>query len=502
MSILIRIFLLTLCLALAGPAGSIADDQVDRALAGFEDEAKPKQASPGAVDEALSGFGDSADEPTQESSTDEALSGFGDGKGDSGTTDGTSQASPPVAGLPDWLDLGGSLTLSSALSYAHGPPLPGFPDQRWLSRFRAELDLEANLKLSETWRAKLSGQAFYDPTFAIKGRSFYTDEFLETYEREAELVEAWVAGPLAPNLDLKLGRQIMVWGKADNVRVVDVLNPLDNRLPGLVDIEDLRLPVAATRLDLYLGNWSLTGVMIHENRFDKLPVFGSDFFPNPTPLPGANEPDFSLDNQEYGLALSGVFSGWDISFHGAYVFNDQPFQELTAQGPRGFYDRLWMGGAAFNVALGSWLLKAETAYLDGFRFSSAPGRKFARIDAMLGVEYTGFTDTTIALELVNRHLLDFDPIIEAQGEAKENSFQSVLRISRTFLHETLELTFLASTFGLDGSDGGFQRLQLTYDLTDSWELTVGLLNYFNGDLRNFRNVDANDRIFAQVKYHF
>ena len=69
------------------------------------------------------------------------------------------------------------------------------------------------------------------------------------------------------NFDLKAGRQIVVWGRMDNIRVNDVLNPLDLRIPGLTDIEDLRLPVFMTRVDYYLANIALTGYLIHERRY-------------------------------------------------------------------------------------------------------------------------------------------------------------------------------------------------------------------------------------------
>ena len=55
----------------------------------------------------------------------------------------------------------------------------------------------------------------------------------------------------------KLGRQIVNWGRSDTVRVLDVINPLDNREPGLVDIEDLRLPVTMARVD-YFPKWFWT----------------------------------------------------------------------------------------------------------------------------------------------------------------------------------------------------------------------------------------------------
>jgi len=174
------------------------------------------------------------------------------------------------------------------------------------------------------------------------------------------------------SLDIKLGRQIVVWGKSDNIRVTDVLNPLDMREPGLTDIEDLRLPVATSRLDYYIGDWNLTGIVIHEIRFNKSPEYGSDFYPSSTPPPYEDKPGSRCKNTEYAAAINGIFSGWDISFYWADFYNDTPHMELVSAGPppqiEWKHARLKMFGAAFNQALGNWLLKTEAAYIDGFKF--------------------------------------------------------------------------------------------------------------------------------------
>ena len=102
---------------------------------------------------------------------------------------------------------------------------------------------------------------------------------LDLYEWEAEFTEVYLQGSLLRDLDLKIGRQVVNWGTGETFRVVDVLNPLDNREPGLVDIEDLRLPVVMTKLDYYFGDWDLSLIAVHERRFSDDPVFGSDFFP-------------------------------------------------------------------------------------------------------------------------------------------------------------------------------------------------------------------------------
>lgn len=496
--------LLALLLAVSlHPGFALAQDQTGPAqeeiLSGFEDD---KKSSSGPAkegqDDVLSGFEESSGTAAG-SSGESVLEGFEDAEKKQ-EEDAVTGASPAIATLPDWLELGGMIRLSSGFSPDHDPPLVGGTDYRYLDRLRTELNLEAEIRFSPSWKGRISGHAFYDFAYPIKGRSIFTQEALESLEREAELDEAWIRGSLFSNLDLKIGRQVVVWGKSDNIRVTDVLNPLDNREPGLVDIEDLRLPAAMTKLDLYLGRWNLSGIVVHEVRFSKYPPWGGDFYPAPYFPPLENEIEFSLENQEYGLALNGVFEGWDLSFYGAYYFDEQ---RLDLQRFELVHDRIWMAGAAFNKVFGSWLFKAEAALLGGLKYSLLPGTDRSRLDILAGLEYSGFKNTTISLEVVNRHIFDYDLVLAAEpDDVEENSIQSAVRITRTFLNDTLEVSLLASTLGWDGGEGGFQRLQAKYDWTDNLIVTLGLINYMEGDHYFWQQIGDKDRIFLNFEYHF
>jgi Protein of unknown function (DUF1302) len=124
-------------------------------------------------------------------------------------------------------------------------------DWQALSALRLESQLEANFRFSG-WKTFVNLKGFYDFSYSINSRGEYTNAVLEEYEKELELQEAYLQGSPAGNMDLKLGRQIVVGGRSDNFRVTDVLNPLDNRDLGLVDIENIRLPLFMTKVDLFL----------------------------------------------------------------------------------------------------------------------------------------------------------------------------------------------------------------------------------------------------------
>ena len=397
--------------------------------------------------------------------------------------------------------ISGHLRLSSSFAFSHGKPESNEPDHRGITRLVPEILLEYEKDFYKKWKVFLSGKAFYDFAYTLKGRGDYPENVLDDYETELEFKEAYVEGALFNNLDLKFGRQIVVWGKSDNIRVADVINPLDNREPGVTDIEDLRLPAAMTRLDLYTGKWNLTGLVIHEAEFNKNPVSGSDFY-NYDRVFFEDEPDSDFSNTQWGLSWQGFFTGWDLSFYYADVYSHESYASKTDSGFELEYSRMTMAGSAVAAALGNYLLKMETAFLKGLDFYSTDDEK-DRLDIMAGIEYQGITDTTLTMEIVNRHIFDFEEAMEDDPDrAKENRLETVFRYSGDFFHETFNLTGLFILYGDLGDDGSMSRITGEYDVTDSFSVKIGTVFYESGNLKKMDGTGDNDRIFTELKYSF
>ena len=467
---------LLILLIAAGPAFGQTD--LDLVLEGFEDDTPPPvQDEFDDLDEVLEGFDlEASDDPTVDAAID---------------------------AQPERLRISGSLSERLVFNLAHDAPLPGGVDHRGLSSLRSRLDLRIDAYLGSDWRARAEGHFWVDHAFRINGRSGYPAGFLDDYQQEAELGELHLHGPVAEEADLTLGRQVVVWGRSDHFRVTDILNPLDNRLPGMTDIEDVRLPVAMARLDVYSDPWTVSLLAIPERRFDKRPVPGSDFFTAAASPPPRDVPASSIGSPEFGVALTGVFPNWDLSLYAARVFDDRPHVAQTGDGARLRHNRIWMLGAAGNFVAGNWLLKAEAAAQMGLRFSNAPGAGFSRLSVLAGVEYSGLADTAIALEATNSHILDFDDRLSAlPDDRRRNEPASAIRVSRSFQNDSVDVTLVALNFGLTGENGAIQRAQISYDWTDSVDLTTGVVLYRAGEQTPFRGIGDNDRLFLKLDYHF
>jgi hypothetical protein len=143
--------------------------------------------------------------------------------------------------------LTGKITEQVAYSYSGDKPHNEF------SSLKSSLFLDYEYKFENGFKFKTNAKAYYDAIYDIRGSEKYSSNELDELRSEAELFDAYIEGSLSDNLDIKLGRQVVVWGRSDTIRITDVLNPLDNRRPAMVDIEDLRLPITMAKFDYFVG---------------------------------------------------------------------------------------------------------------------------------------------------------------------------------------------------------------------------------------------------------
>lgn len=398
-------------------------------------------------------------------------------------------------------DLSGQLSLGASYNYLphEAAALPEQTDYEGLSRLRTQLDLQLDVNLAKNWRARIEGFAFYDAAYRIQGRGGYTEEVLDLYEWWADFQEAYVRGTPHEKIDLWIGRQIVNWGRSDTFRVVDVINPLDNREPGLVDIENLRRAVTMLRADGFVGDWKLSGLVIPEIRFDLLPSFGSDFNPLPIPPPPKDAPNHWGSAPEYAASLEGIFSGWDLSFYAGRFWENTP--RLEADPDRRVYDRMTLVGAGGNFAIGNFLVKGELAWRDRVDFFNASAT--SRLDMMAGFEFYGFDETVIALEVIDRHLFDYDSAMgDAPDFVDQDEIDLSLRITVDLMNARLHLLGLGVVRGERAQRGAFTRFSAAYDLRDALSFTVGILIFAKGDVPPTQTWNDNDRIFAELAWSF
>jgi len=416
------------------------------------------------------------------------------------------------------LSLSGEMAFKSSYGYkkhtVDGVEYSGF------NQAQSALFLQFDYALNDDWSMRLSGDGFYDAYYDLSHQNF-NSAVKESYQTQLRFDDLYLQGKLSKNLDVKLGRQIVVWGKSDSIRITDVINPLDNRLPGMTDIKDLRLSTTMAKADYYFGSWSLSLMAIAESRIFLEPAPRGEFFPVDTVFAGAPRPFLELSNpkngfedadaMQYAAALNGVFSGWDLSFYGADVLDSRWHIVGSLPNATREVSKIQMLGSAINIVSGSWLFKSEMAYLEGLRYNSTQEKK-SRFDALIGFDYMGISQSVLSFEIANRHIFGYETQMATQTPGvvpdylQRDEVQSAFRATRSFYHERVNATFLLNMFGHNWEYGGFARASLEYDIADALKAKIGIIEYIAPRERMLRPlmdaIENNARIFADITYNF
>ena len=433
------------------------------------------------------------------------LDGFGE---DSVSTE---EDTTEVQEEPSKFSLSGNLAFKTAYGY-HKHSVDSVEYQGF-NQAQTALYLQADYKINSDWKVRVSGDTFYDTIYDLRDQA-YNQDTLDTYRTQLRLDDTYIQGRITRDIDLKVGRQIVVWGKSDSIRITDVINPLDNRLPGMTDIEDLRLPTTMAKIDYYIGKWNLSAMIIGESRIFLEAAPRGEYFPVDSIFPSAPNPFIELvqvssswKNTQYALAANGVFSGWDLSFYAADVLDSKWYIDPDTK--KREVAKIQMLGSAINIATGSWLLKSEIAFMNGIKYNSTTDDK-QRLDTLIGTDYMGVKDTVLSLELSNRHIFNYEEqmgsVVAKPDYVQENEVQTALRATRSFSNDSINTTLLLSMFGEKWQYGGFFRASVEYDVMDALVANFGVIDYLDTSEpleRPFtRAIKDNDKVFADITYSF
>jgi len=318
------------------------------------------------------------------------------------------------------------------------------------------------------------------------------------------------------SVDIRIGKQQIVWGKADGVFITDVVSPKDMSDFLLPDFEEIRLGIQVLKMDYYLGDntaelvWVSSFTPTTTPDADSIWYIEPSFAVTPTYDYTKKEVSSNLANSEVFFKFSAVTSMVDFEIMTGYMWDDEPTMHikksidpttnnlLLTGTPE--YHRLKLGGGSFSTTLGGFVVRGEAAYYNGKYFSSADTMlvdgvvEKDYIHYMLGMNYS-IWDVKTSLQFIQQKIQDYDENIVSD----ENEDTVTLLLARDFLRETLHFE-LFSYFDLNDS-GSLIRPKVSYDLIDGFKVLVGL-NVFNGEKGKFGQYDDNDMVYSKIKYSF
>jgi hypothetical protein len=371
------------------------------------------------------------------------------------------------------------------------------------SMLKLSTNIDIVHSLSNKAKIRANIKAYKDLIFSSSLSEY--DSIPEGYESEISIDQLSFEKSISPELDVKVGRQIVTWGVSDLIRVNDLINPTDNRLPGLTDIKDLKLGRFMTKLDYFPSTDSTLSyqlILINENRFSLYPRYGSDFKMS-TDL-GINTPSNSLSNTGLALAIKKNLDSADVSFYYLNTYLDKPFLK---DGSLSYNNKSTRVGVAYNIAKGSFLIKAEANHADNVIFNTDELTTIKKpvSNFLLGVDYNGFTDTNVTYEISKKYVRNFDDILNNpyNNYLTKATTTQALRVSKRLLNNNLELNGMVMAFGKNLKSGGIIKINGVYKYDDNIDINLGYIDYLSSNNNDFAdNLKDNDRFFMKINYKF
>ena len=305
-------------------------------------------------------------------------------------------------------------------------------------------------------------------------------------------------------VDLRVGRQIVRWGKTDQISPVDNLNPQDLREFIIPDFEDRKIPNWMVRGRLFSDFLTLEGVYLPFFEPSRIDYFGTDwaiFQHLNRRSVHEEEPARNLKNGEGGVRLTKSVAGWDLGLSYLYAWEDLPYFETfpTDGGDvRVTYKRSDILGFAFETTVGKIGLRGEAAYFDQQSFLTENLTSVTKpvFHYVIGADYSSADGWYVNLQFSEQRLCTYqqDILYFQRSNTSVNG-----EISKEFWRGRFK-ALLRYNYGL--SDKSYYlnpKIICTY--IPDLDIVLGA-NMFGGDSDTLLGLhDEDDQVFLSIKYH-
>ena len=410
--------------------------------------------------------------------------------------------------IADRIEISGLLEGVTSFGLDHG----GFEKAEFI------LTPELNLELSRSIRFTAIGRLRGDPVNELEpNRSHFSRQIVSGGDLDFELREAYIDTEIG-NTFLRLGKQQVVWGQADGLKVLDVINPQSFREFILDDFDDSRIPLWMINAEIPIGATYLQVLWIPDLTYDDIPESGAAYaFTSPLIVPqvpaGVDvsllsfaRPTNFIGDSDIALKLSTFFKGWDVSLNYAYHYFDRPVvrRSISTSGINitQNYERTHLFGGTFSNVFGDVTLRGELGYSTDHYFLTDD---LADTDGVVtsgefsyvtGVDYQGFKDWFISAQFFQSIVTS--PSINMTRDQVDSTGTFLVR--RNFMNETLSAEALIIQ-SLNGGDGLVQTT-LEYEWRSNVRFSLKADVLYGSSHGLFGQFNASDRISLGVEIGF
>lgn len=397
-----------------------------------------------------------------------------------------------------------------ASGHKGGPRLSGYgeisaahttPDPEHWSKLRARLELAATGNLGSGVKYKVTGRADLDGAFDLED-DFYPGAVRRDQRREFMWRETYLDFG-SGDLEFRLGRQHVVWGEVVGLFVADVVSARDMREFLLPEFESMRIPQWAARAEYFAGETHFEALWIPYPSHDDIGKPGADFYP--FPIPGNTpihtvERDTELSNTNWGLRVSHLVAGWDLS---AFYYQSLDASPTLYRLPTGLElrnDRINQVGGTFSKDYDTFVLKGEAVHTRGRRFlTSEPSAPFGldasnTLDYVIGADLP-HDDWRFNAQYYGRYTFGHSDGMTVDQDEHGLTFLVNRKFGGSLEAELLYVTSLNRTDYM-------LRPKLVWNMTQEWRAQFGVDVFGGPDDGLFGRFDDSDRVYVEVRRWF
>jgi len=385
----------------------------------------------------------------------------------------------------------------------------------------------------------------YEPVKSELYRTDVTDDWLR---------ELYV-DILSDRLDVRLGRQQVVWGTADGVKILDAVNPTDMREFTLDDYVDSRIPLWMLKLEYAPTlNGTAQFLFVPDFQANYIPPVGAPFTFRASQI-GAekvgqwlkamenlglepkvsfredlkSEPSEDLTDTTIGFRWLDVVGGFEYTLNFLYGFYlsganyswfepapGPPIPSITLNLEKR-YERIYLYGASFTKALtrgplSGLTLRGEFAYIQDVPTYygtdgqvAGPPVKLDNFNYVLGFDKYLVTNWFTSLQFIQfitsekdyqGYTLLFGPTL---GQMDQVTTMLSLKVSTDLMHERLKPEVLI-IYGFDNDWKISPRVQ--FEILNSL-LAIAGVHIFEGKPENlYGQFDDRDELFFELRFGF
>ncbi len=403
----------------------------------------------------------------------------------------------------------------SALSANEGEQkytLNGFVRSSVFSDFKETKNITAETSLKLETKEGRFGKAYVEARYKN-----YINSTIQQEERDELYLREVYCDLRFNKFDLRIGQQIIVWGRADGFNPTNNITPMDMTIFSS-DEDEKRLENFVSRLRYNAHPFVVEMIWVPVYRANKLPIEGVQFADNA--VWGSDIfPDTKTDLSSYGLKADLFKASFDASFS---FYNG--YYKMPSLGSRTIADqkevfrsafRTRVLGADFSTVAGKYGLRGEFAYSlpDDDEIESFIPNDQLEYTIGLDREWGNFN---IIAQYIGKHVIDYKNVSGFEGkihgqlhflnsilfaQTDEFTHSMSLRPAIKLKQETIEIELLSlANFTTEEL---YLKPLIEYKISDDISVLGGAQLYYGSDDSLFGLLEKKiNSAFAEVKISF